>query len=215
MRRPFPLALPFVLLAGFLLAAQEEGTLRSGPKEGAMLPGPFDCYNLSGPHKGRFHCLVCRYGLEPTVLVFAREPEEGKDAALTALLKRLGEASEELARHQVHVAAIFLSPDAQSSATNPSEQDPSKLVEEAKKREALYARLAARAENLKGVDVAVLPPAGPKGYDLNPKADVTVVFCHKMRVVFSRGFEAGSLREEDADKILNKVRETLEPAKKT
>ena len=44
--------------------------------------------------------------------------------------------------------------------------------------------------------------------------EVTIVFCSKMRVVFSRGYAPGALNEEEIDKIFTKVKETLEPAKK-
>jgi hypothetical protein len=214
MRRPFLLSLLALLIGSVLLSAQGGGGLRSGPKEGDFLPGPFDCYNFNGLHKGRFHCLVCRYALDPAVLVFVREPGEGKSAAVDALLKRLEEAvTVEFRKHELRAGVIFLSPDAQNSATNPDEQDPAKLVEEAKKRDALYARLADRAANFKGVDIAVFPPGGPKDYQINPKAEATVLFYWKLRVVMNRSFAPGTLREEDIDKMLARIKETLEPAK--
>jgi len=211
MSRVFGLSVLGLLLGGVLLTAQDGG---SGPKEGAVLPKPFSCYNFNGAHKGKFHCLVCDYALNPVVLVFAREPEEGKDATLNALLKRLDDAANEFKKHQLKSAVVFLSADAQSSATNPAEADPKKLVEEAKNREALYARLADRAAAFKGVDVAVFPAPGPKDYDLDPKAEVSVVFYNKLRVVASRAYSPGKLSEEEVDKILAKVKETLEPVKK-
>src|SRR5207248_406101 len=105
-------------------------------------------------------------------------------------------------------------------------EDPGKLVDEAKKRDELHARLVARAEGFKSVDVAVHPalkpppadkktePKGLERYNLNPKAEITVLFCSKMRVVLGRGYAAGGLNEAEIDKILGKVKETLEPAKK-
>lgn len=212
MSRPFALSLLRLLLGGVCLTAQDAG---SGPKEGAFLPKPFSCYNFNGAHKGKYHCLVCDYALYPVVLVFAREPEDkDKEAALNALLKRLDDAAIEFKKHQLRAAVVFLSADAQSSATNPAETDPKKLVEEAKNRDALYARLADRAAAFKSVDVAVFPTPGPKDYDLDPKAEVSVVFYNKLRVVASRAFAPGKLSEEEVDKVLAKVKETLEPAKK-
>src|SRR5579859_5551966 len=119
-----------MLGGGVLLSAQEQGALPSGPKEGKHLPRAFDCYTFNGPkeNQGRYHCLVCRYGLSPTVLVFAREAEEGKDAVLKTLMKRLEDATTQYANDDFHAAVIFLSPDAQSSVTNPKEDDPAKLV---------------------------------------------------------------------------------------
>jgi hypothetical protein len=214
MRRPFLLSLLTLMVGGLLLSAQDDGALRSGPKEGKFLPAAFDCYNFNGPHKGHFHCLVCRYALSPAVLIFAREPEEGKGAALNTLLKRLDDAVVENKKQEFHVAVVFLSPDAQSAVTNPNEEDAAKLVEEARKRDELYARMAARAEKLKGVDVGVFPAGGPKGYDLNPKAEVTVLLYTKMRVVQNRAYAPGALNDEAIDRILGSVKELVEPTKK-
>lgn len=216
MRTPFMLSFVGMLAGAILLSAQEPGVVQSGPKEGKFLPKAFDCYTFNGPkeNQGRYHCLVCRYALDPSVLVFAREPDEGKDTALNALLKRLEEATAEYRKDSLHAAVIFLSPDAQSSVTNPKENDPAKLVEEAKKRDELYARLAARAENFKGVDVAVMPVAGPKDYNVNPKADLTVVVYTKLRVLMSRGYSAAALNEAAIDAIMAKVKQAAEPVKK-
>src|ERR1700730_14624007 len=70
-----------LLLGGSLLIAQDG--LQSGPKKGAFMPKPFECYNVNGPAKGRPRCLVCKFGLNPAVLIFAKEPEDGKDQAFT------------------------------------------------------------------------------------------------------------------------------------
>src|SRR5260221_248499 len=136
MSRLFVLSVLGFLLGAVLLTAQ--GT-NSGPKEGALLPKPFSCYTFNGAHKGKFHCLVCDYALSPVVLVFARvsEKDKDRDAALNALLKRLDDATNEFKKHQLRAAVVFLSEDAQSSATNPAETDPKKLVEEAKNRRTL------------------------------------------------------------------------------
>jgi hypothetical protein len=214
MSRPILLSLLIVSIGSVLLAAADDEAVRSGAKEGAFVPKPFDCFNFNGPHKGRFHSLALRYGQHPAVLVFAREPEEGKDADLNALLKRLEEAVAEFKGHELHAGVVFLSPDAQSSATNAEEKDPAKLVEEAKKRSALYARLAERAAAFKNVDVAVYPAEGPLGYNINPKAEVSVVFFWKVRVVLNRAYASTKIGDAEIDTILGKVKETLEPAKK-
>lgn len=56
------------------------------------MPGPFDAVNITGKNaKGRQHCLVCEYGLNPVVVVFAREPAAGQDGPLMSLLGKLDE----------------------------------------------------------------------------------------------------------------------------
>jgi hypothetical protein len=211
MRRSFILSMLGLLVGSLWLTAQDDASLRSGPKAGTFLPGPFDCFMLNGEYKSRFHCLVCRYGLDPSIVVFAREPEEGKDAALTALSKRLQEATIEFKKHSLHAGIVFLSPDAQSAATNPNEKDPAKLVDEAKKRQELHDRLTARTGSLKNVDIAVVLTPGPKEYDMNPKAEFTILFYNRMRIVFNGAYAPGKLTDEEMNRIVDKVKETLEP----
>jgi len=216
MPRPFTLTLPAFLLGTVLLMAQGAGGDRAGPKEGVFLPKPFGCYNFNGMHKGKIHSMVVDYGLNPAVLVFARESEDGKEPpALNALLKRLEQATLDYKGQQLHSAVIFLSLDAQSSATNSAEKDPAKLVEEAKKRDELYARVAKRAEDFKGVDVGVFGVDGPKDYKLRLNTDVCVVVYTKLKVVMSRAYdEATNLTDAEVEKIMATVKDTVEPPTK-
>ena len=122
-----------LLLAGWLAAQDDPEKLQSGPGVGEVLPGPFDAFNINGKRaKGRQHCLVCEFGLNPVVMVFAKEPAEGKDGPLMALLAKLDEA---VSRYEEDYyfgsCAVFLSPDARNSANNATEQDTKKIVDEA------------------------------------------------------------------------------------
>ena len=152
MSRRFVLSLLALSLGTVLLAAQGGDGLQSGPKDGKFLPGPLECYILNAKHlkskeKQAFHCLVCQYALSPAVLVFVRDrdADKEKDAVIDALLKRLEEAVPEYKRFEMRAGVVFLSPDAQSSVSNLKEDDPDKLLEEAKKRDAVYARLTEKA----------------------------------------------------------------------
>ena len=125
------------------------------------MPGPFDCLNINGKNgKDRQHCLVCEFGLGPVVMVFAKEPAEGKDGPISDLLQKLdGLVGKELEKSAVNSVVVFLSPDARNSANQSKIEDPDQLVEEAKAREALIARLRPHAEKLKHVVVACYLPA--------------------------------------------------------
>lgn len=195
-----------VILAGAsLLLAQE-----SGPKAGKLLPGPFDCYNLNGEAKGRQHCLVCEFGLRPSVLVFARDVPKEKEGALGALFKRLDEAIDTYKDQELRGGVVFLSPDARSSATA-TEMDPDKLVEEAKARDALYQRLEEQAKEYKNILFGVYPIDGPvmKTYSLDAKAAVTVLVYNRLRVLDNFAFAEGALGEPDVAKIMEKVQQHL------
>src|SRR3954451_4316768 len=169
-------SLAVTLLGCSLLLGQDEARSKSGPAPGTVLPGPFEALNVNGPAKGRYHCLVCKFGLNPTVLVFARESGKENAAGLQGLLAKLLAAAE---KHQSKIygaAAVYLTPESASSVNNPAETDVDKLAQEAAVREALVAKLGGKADKLKNVIVATYPPEGPKGYDIAPKADVTVLF---------------------------------------
>jgi hypothetical protein len=211
MRLQLLFGLTLFLVAGWL-AAQEEGEkLKSGLQKDEVLPGPFDAFNVNGKKaKGRQHCLVCENGLHPVVLVFAREPAEGKDGPLTALLAKLDEAvSRHADGHFLGSFAVFLSPHALNSANNAEEKDTKKIVEETIARDALIKRLEGRAENLKNVVIACYPAEGPKDYKINPKAEVTVLFYKKHKVLANFSYPEEKLTEAEADKIVKTVDEAL------
>ena len=130
-----------VLVAALSLAAAQDESFSSGPKKGAVLPGPFVCYNLNGKiGKGRQHCLVCEYGLNPVAMIFVRENPKDKDGPLAKLLTKLDEIVErEKEKSYFSSFAVYLSPHAKNSA-NTKTEDPDELVKEAKARDNLLRR---------------------------------------------------------------------------
>lgn len=227
MPRRFFVSLGVALAGATILLAQDEA-FRSGPKVGTMLPTPFEAYLVNGPllekakkelgqsaPPGIYHCVVCDFGLKPTILVFAREPAEGKEAALGELLKKLDAALEKHKESYLKGAVIFLSPDARSSANAPAKDEPAKLLEEAVARKKLIDRLTARAGKLKDVIVGAYPAESPKDYGLNLKAEVTVLFYDRLKVVENAAFAEGKLTEAGTDAFLEKVGAYLAPKKKS
>src|SRR5438552_12518183 len=74
----------------------------------SILPGPFDSYNINGAKgKGRYHCLVCEFGHDPVVMVFVREPEEGKDGPLNTLVGLDRKSTRLNSSHQIISYAVF------------------------------------------------------------------------------------------------------------
>src|SRR5262245_52629352 len=100
-----------VLSALFVGAGGAGEALKSGPQPGKPLPGSFHPFNVNGEKgKGKYHCLVCEYGLDPVVLVFADNP---KDPQVIDLLKRLDAlVKKEQKTSYLHSFAVFLSGDA-------------------------------------------------------------------------------------------------------
>lgn len=190
----------------------------SGPQVGAFLPGPCEVFNINGQSKGRPHCLVCEYGADPVVAIFATEPAEGKDGPLSVLLQKLDEAIPRQDEFKLRGFIVFVSPAARPNPVVKKDDDGDKLsdelAEQAAAREALHKRLTARADKLKSVVVACAVPDLVKAYKLHPKAETTVLFYRKLKVIENYAFQADMMTDEDAARIVEKIEKTLRDSKK-
>src|SRR5579862_1429041 len=90
-----------VLLSGALLAAAEP--VKSGPQEGDRLPGQFEPFNVTGTNADEECCLYCKFGTEPSVMIFAKEMSE----PLTTLMKKLDELNIKYKKADLNTCAIF------------------------------------------------------------------------------------------------------------
>jgi len=102
-----------------------------GVEPGQVLPGPFNAYIVFGGPKpkppvneptqtvervnhgdpsraGKFHDLVTRYGLNPTVAIIAREAPPAEDQPLAQLIKWLDQSVQKNRNERLHAFAIFL-----------------------------------------------------------------------------------------------------------
>ncbi len=184
-------------------------------KKGTGLPGSFAPFNLNGSYSGRYHCLVCEYELNPTVLVFARDAQGAKNEQLDALLAGLDKA---LVRHKdrfLKSFVVFLSPDARNSITDPDKKDAEALIKETEARKAMIERLTAKAKALNGVVVTYFPNKGPDKYQIDPKSDVVVVIYKSYELLADPFiFEAGEMTAKDVDQILKTVDDVVGNAAK-
>jgi hypothetical protein len=57
-------------VAGFALGAEP---CKSGLQPGEKISTIFEPVNVTGEHAGEPYCLICEYGLDPVVMMFARE----------------------------------------------------------------------------------------------------------------------------------------------
>jgi hypothetical protein len=73
----------------------------------------------------------------------------------------------------------------------------------------LYQRLEKRANQYKNILVATFAAAGPKGYDIDAKAAVTVLVYERLRVAGNFSFAEGALRDQDIESVLAKVQQQL------
>lgn len=204
--------------------------LLSGPQKGEILPGPCEVLNFNGRGKDRYHCPVCEFGPDPVLLVFVHEPDSDdpysswlfqKNSTLNMLIERMEGAAKEHQEFKFHGVVIFLSDAAIKPAAEPASDDSGKLVEEklvveGKKRIELYDRLKARASERNAVIVACTTAKGPEKYNINPKAEITMVFYRELKVLENYVFAEDEMAEADVEKIMKKIEETFKkrPAKK-
>ena len=178
MIRKFLLAAPLVALVAGLAAAAE---LKSGPQPGEKIPGPFSPLNINGDDAGEKRCLVCKNGTNPVVMIFARTAD---DATTQKLIKDVDAVTAKNAGCEMGSFVVFCTDDDTTE----------------KKLKAL-----AEKEKYKKIILSVDNPAGPKNYDLNKDADVTVVLYDKHVVKASHAFKKGELKDGDIEKIVADV----------
>lgn len=167
--------------------AFQEGDLKSGPAIGQDLPGSFHPHNVTGAHAGNPHCLVCEYGLNPSVAVFARTLPEA-NSPLALLLQKLDQSIAKNRRYSVGGFAVFLAADIDKEATR---VDLARRVDE-----------LGKGLDLKNVVLTLYPAEGPDKYNIHPDADVTILVYRKLKVVSNHSFRKDKLSAKDVDSVL-------------
>jgi hypothetical protein len=172
----FPLLI--VLLLGSLANSLTAGEpVRSSLQVGEKIFATFEPLNVTGPHAGEPYCLVCENGLNPVVMIFAREVSE----PLERLLGRLDAATDKHRAAQMGSFAVFL-----------SDRD-----DLAKQLEAVAAK-----NRLKHLVLAIDKPEGPDGFRVAKEAELTIVLYNKYDVLANHAFRKGELTDKAIDQIL-------------
>lgn len=202
-----------------LVAAQDAKKDPLAP--GNDLPGTFHSYNVnmamppmdgaaSSPGKkdyvtrGKFHCLISEYDLDPTVMLLVNGHDDAK--GVQALLQKLDALIENNRRARLHAFVIFVFDDLTS------------LVTQDEKREELAKRLERLVEDLKLRHVVV--GLADKGeLEKYPLGDgLTAVLYRKLRVLSSHRLAGDKLDDAEAaplKAIVDDVSERFIPKKKT
>ncbi|HZZ70964.1 MAG TPA: hypothetical protein VFE24_01850 [Pirellulales bacterium] len=189
MRKLLAIAAVVVLGIGATAWAEE---IKSGPQVGDEV-GAYDVTKAAGAPNdgvsvGMSLCYRCKLGQAPVVMVFARKP----DAKLAKLTHELDKVVADNAEKKMGSFVSLLGSDAA-----------------ALKKEAHEFVASNKLKNIAFV-VPDDQPNGPKEYNLNSKADVTVLIYRNGKVAANHAFAAGGLNDEaiakivaDTSKILN------------
>ncbi len=169
------------MFAGALIAAE----LKSGLQPGDDIPA-YNVRDVTGPSEGRTLCYRCKYGARPVVNIFAREmtPE------VVALVKEIDGL---VGKNGEKKMAAFV-----TLLTNDPDKDEAKLKEIAKK------------EGLKNVPLTVFDGvAGPDGYKIAEKANLTVTMWVDSDVKASHAFAKGGYKASNAKAIIEDTKKIL------
>ena len=169
------------MFAGALIAAE----LKSGLQVGDDIP-PYNVRDVTGPSEGKTLCYRCKYGDRPVVNIFAREmtPE------VVALVKQIDEL---VGKNEEKKMAAFV-----TLLTNDPDKDEATLKEIAKK------------QGLKNVPLTVFDGvAGPDGYKIAEKANLTVTMWVEGDVKASHAFAKGEYKTASAKAIIEDTKKIL------
>ena len=171
------LGLTVLVVMAFILGVASAADPKSGPQAGEKVPGPLHPLNCTGDHAGEKYCLYCKYGSNPVAAIFARQvtPE------LTKLIKRIDQATDKNKERGMGSYVVFLS-------------DSDALDTELKE--------LANKERIQQCILAIDDPEGPKGYNIAPEAEVTVVLYSELTVKANQAFRKGELNDKAIDAVV-------------
>jgi hypothetical protein len=160
------------LLVGVASAAEPKSGTQVGEKV-----FPFHPLNCTGDHAGEKYCLICENGPNPVAMIFARRvtPE------LTRLIKRIDEATAKNKERSMGSFVVLLS-------------DSDNLEIELKE--------LAKKEKIQHCILAIDDPEGPKGCNIAPEAEVTVVLYSMQIVKANHTFKKGELSDKGIEAIV-------------
>jgi hypothetical protein len=182
--------LPFAF--SLLPLAAAAAPVRSGPQAGER-PLPFTSNMVTGPRRGQQYCYVCELKDEPAILVFARRTDE----PTARLLRGVRDAVRSGHAQKLFGWFVFLSPADTASQT-------------AAERQAFE---FARANGATSLPISNLgDPAGPPGYQIDPDAQVTLVFFRSGKVLANRAFRAREWNNKAADSLVRELPKLLQDA---
>jgi hypothetical protein len=177
-------------------------------KVGKDLPATFHPYNVTGPHKEHFHCLISDHGLDPMVMIFCKGVDFGDP--LPNLVKRLDSAIESNPNTRLGAFVVFV-PDDLPDAVGSSAEEP----KENSKNDDARLELAKKIDSfstdnkLKHVVLCLDNKSDVAKFGLNAENLLTVVLYTKLKVVAIHALPKSELTDAAVEKIMADVAEKL------
>ena len=182
--KQFLCTLACVAMLSVTVKAEEE--VKSGLQAGDS-PPPFYVADVTGPSAGKKLCYRCKYGSRPVVSIFAREMNDDVKQLVSKIDAVVGKNKSD--KMSAFVVLLSDDPDAAEKTL----------------------KTAADEAKVEHTPLTVFDGiAGPRGYKVAEKADVTVMMWVESEVKVNHAFSQGQLSGEaiakvvkDTGKILN------------
>jgi hypothetical protein len=177
----YRLAVALLLVGGLTWA---ETPWRSGPQPKDEILTAFRPLNINGEFANEPHCLVCEHGLNPVVMIFARDLSE----PLVKLITQLDAETDKHRQQGLGAFVVFL-----------------------KDSEAFRTELGqlAKAKHLKHTILSIEDPAVLEDYKLAKDADVTAVLYTRSVVHANHAWKRGTLNDRATAAILADIAKIL------
>jgi hypothetical protein len=172
------------------LKMPEAKPLQSGPETGATIHS-FFVRAVTGPHRNRSVCYVCRYGTRPVVAVFMQEV----DPNLPKLLKAIDGFVDENRVAGLRSFGVLVTDD--SASVVPTLQT-----------------MAFDEQIRMPLTASTTTIASQDSLRLNEKAATTIVLYHKVKAVSSLAFSRGSIDDAAIAETLRQLKSLIETSKR-
>jgi hypothetical protein len=170
-------------------------------KVGEDLPGSFHPYNVTGPHKEHYHCLISEHGLEPMAMIFYKNVDFSDP--LPDLLKRLETAIDKNPNTRLGAFVVFL-PDGLPDVVGSNDKNDDARLELAKKIDGFGSD-----NKLKHVVLCLDNKSDVEKYGHSDENLIKVVLCAKLKVVAVHALPKSDFTDAAVEKIMTDVAEKL------
>ncbi|HWG41653.1 MAG TPA: hypothetical protein VN688_02625 [Gemmataceae bacterium] len=177
--------------------AKDDSPLQTGKD----LPGPFHPYNVTGPHKQHFHCLVSDHGLDPMVMIFHKNVDFADP--LPNLLKKLDTAIDKNPAVRLGSFVVFLPEDLPEVVGSDDKNDDARNEVEKKVEQ------AGADMKLKHVVLCLDSKADVEKYHLSDSNLVTIVLYKKFETVAVFALPQSEFTDAAIEKIMAAVGDKL------
>jgi hypothetical protein len=206
MRTLLPFVTLLILVGGFGVFADAPPAKDAPPpaKKEAGPPsvaGPFHPYNVTGAHKGRFHCLISEHGLDPMVMIFHKDVDFSEP--LSNLLKKLDTAIEKNPNVRLGSFVVFVPEEPADILGQDDKSDDARI-----KLEKIIADKGADLK-LKHVVLCLDGKTDVEKYHLDPENLATVILYNKLQVAAVFALPKSELTDATVEKILAAVADKL------